>query len=75
MIASEFSLPASNSIAKNAKLWAQQCNDDILPGHGIFFDFKGFPEYEKPCLEQLIHTHHWIQEKPFFIRKQKSGHN
>jgi len=70
-----FTLPASNSLEENARLWAERQNQTIEPGHGLFFDFSATPEFEKPCLDQLIQKYGWILEKPFFIRKQETQYN
>jgi len=46
-----FTLPTTNTIEKNAELWAENYKDDIKPGHGMFFDFKDAPELEKPVIK------------------------
>jgi len=65
----EFTLQATNTIEQNAQLWAEHYNNLIEPGHGLFFDFKATPEFEKPVLDYLINHFGWTLEKPFFIRK------
>ena len=48
---------------------AEHYHNSIKPGHGLFFDFKDTPEYEKPVLDYLVQNLGWTLEKPFFIRK------
>lgn len=64
-----FTLPATNTLEQNVQLWAEHYNNIIEPGHGLFFDFKSTPEYEKPVLDYLITHFKWTLEKTFFIRK------
>ena len=64
-----FTLPATNTFEENVKLWAEHYNDTIEPTHGLFFDFKATPEYEKPVLDYLIKYFGWTVERPNFIRK------
>ncbi len=68
-IDNSFTLPASNTLEQNVQLWAEHYNATIEPGHGLFFDFKATPEYEKPVLQYLVNNFQWTLEKPFFIRK------
>lgn len=64
-----FLLPATNTFEENVKLWAEHHDAIIEPEHGLFFDFKGAPEFEKPVLDYLVKHFGWTLEKPFFIRK------
>ncbi len=64
-----FTLPASNSFEENVKAFAEHYQKIIEPGHGLFFDFKATPEYEKPVLDYLVKNYGWVLEKSFFIRK------
>ena len=64
-----FIFPATNTFEENVKLWAERHHDIIEPGHGLFFDFKAAPEFEKPVLDYLVGHFGWTLEKPFFIRK------
>ncbi|MBL4677312.1 MAG: hypothetical protein JKY70_14070 [Mucilaginibacter sp.] len=64
-----FIFPATNTFKENVKLWAERHDAMIELGHGLFFDFKAAPEFEKPVLDYLIKHFSWIFEKPFFIRK------
>jgi len=66
-----FTLPVTNTLEQNAKLWAEHYNNSIEHGHGLFLDFKATPELEKPALDCLINDYGWTLEKPFFIRKPK----
>lgn len=62
-------LPADNTFEENVKAMAEHYQKSIKPGHGLFFDFKATPEYEKPVLNYLVQNFGWSLEKPFFIRK------
>ena len=64
-----FIFPATNTFEENVKLWAERHHAIIEPGHGLFFDFKAAPEFEKPVLDYLVEHFGWTLEKPFFIRK------
>ena len=48
---------------------AEKWQDEIQPGHGMFFDFSQTPELEKPVLAYLKKGFGWKLETPFFIRK------
>ena len=68
-IKSTFTLPASNTFEENVRLWAAEHNRTTEAGHGLFFDFSGFPEIKEPCLNYLIEYYGWVLENPYFIRK------
>jgi len=65
----DFTLPASNTFEENVRYLAAHYDNIIEPGHGMFFDFKNTPEYEKPVLDFLQEKYNWTLEKPYFIRK------
>jgi len=71
----ELTLPDSNTFEQNVKQLAIHYNDVTDPGHGLFFDFKATPEFEKPVLNYLMQNFGWILEKPFFIRKPDFKNN
>ena len=64
-----FKLSENNTFEDNIIELTERYNNIIEHGHGLFFDFKALPEYEKPVLNYLIKNLGWILEKPFFIRK------
>jgi len=43
----------------------------IEPRHGLFFDFKAAPEFEKPVLDYLVGHFGRTLEKHFFIWKNE----
>ena len=49
-----FIFPATNTFEANVKLWAERHHAIIEPGHGLFFDFKAAPEFEKPVLNYSL---------------------
>ena len=65
-----FIFPATNPFEENVKQWAERHDAIIEPEHGLFFDFKAAPEFEKPVLDYLVKHFDWILERPFFIRKK-----
>lgn len=54
-----FTLPSTNPIEKNAKLWAENASKNIEPGQGFFFDFKNTPELEKPVIDYFVNVLGW----------------
>jgi len=64
-----FTLPENNTFEENIIAFAEHYDSITEPGHGLFFDFSGTPEYEKPVLDYLIKNFGWVLERPDFIRK------
>ena len=48
---------------------AEEWQENMRPGHGMFFDFSQTPELEKPILDYLTKGFCLTLEKSFFIRK------
>jgi len=68
-----FTLPATNTLEENAKLWAENASKNIKPGHGLFFDFKAVPELEKPVIDYFVNILGWsLDYNDTFIRKPEN---
>ena len=70
----DLSFPVSGTFDENVELWAFHFEVCTEEGHGMFFDFRAAPEYERPVIG-LLKERGWILERPYFIRRQGSGFN
>ena len=66
-----YTLPKNKTFEENVTAFAEHYESIIQPGHGLFFDFSGIPEYEKPVLDYLVNNFGWTLERPYFIRKPR----